>query len=201
MRKKQENQSGFGVIGLLLVVVVVAVVGFSGWYVYHVKKTGNNSGSTASASKVPDQSQASSGQSDTVSSTVGDFTFAYPKSWTVASNTRPDEAVSLKSSGEQENSQGMPVSGALVDVYHKTINSSWFGSSLSDYMKNYGSATPTSVTIAGQSGLKVESQGVVAVAFTKDNVVYGIEEYYPSGSANPYPAVVGDIADSFKPTN
>ena len=48
-----SKQSGFGIVGALLVLVVVGILGFTGWYVYHVKQTSDKVYSTAAISTVP----------------------------------------------------------------------------------------------------------------------------------------------------
>jgi prepilin-type N-terminal cleavage/methylation domain-containing protein len=149
----RSKQAGFTALEVLLVIVVVALIGAAGWYVASRGKQTNASSTAATSS--PSQTAASSKEALTVSSTVGGFSFMYPQSWKVTSNVRPDETLSIKSPGEQEDAGGTVSSGATVDVYTKAIDNTSFGDSLSEYMQNYGSQTPTSVKVAGYAGLKL----------------------------------------------
>jgi Tfp pilus assembly protein PilV len=61
---RQKNQSGFGIIGIILVVVVVAVLVLGGWVIaHHAKKTSagdatQTSGSTSTTTKTQSHSNA-----------------------------------------------------------------------------------------------------------------------------------------------
>lgn len=198
-----RQSEGFTVIEVLIIIVVLAILGLAGYYIYHknnsVKNTATNRTSNSQTSKT---SKAT--QSLTASAKVGDFSFAYPKTWTVFAGVNPPNIFSILSPDYQRGQNvatGADARGTEIDISSQT---NYDYSSLSAYIQgnDHVNATPTSTTVAGYPALRIDSGDTVLVAFMKDNTVYSVSGLTrPLGTPNPYAKVVDDIAASFKLAN
>ena len=97
MKKQQLNSKGFGLIAAVIVIAVLVVLGGAGAYVYHrdhKAKPATTSSTTgvASAQNKSTNTTASSQSADptagwiTYTSTSGQFSLKYPKTWATAAN-------------------------------------------------------------------------------------------------------------------
>lgn len=97
---KRSTDSGFSVVEALLILVIVGILGFTGWYIYHSKRTSDKSYSGANSGTPTYKKKASTTKIVTLDvyvgwtqycSDYGGVCFKYPQGWQ-ANSTETDES-------------------------------------------------------------------------------------------------------------
>lgn len=77
---KEQNQRGFGALGIFAILLVIAVLAFAAWFVWNKNHSAKESQSKEAATSDPAPTKEMSWR--TYKHDEGGFTFQYPDSWT-----------------------------------------------------------------------------------------------------------------------
>jgi len=212
--KRLKDSLGFSVVEALLILVIAGILGFTGWFVYHAKKTVNKSYSAAAKSTAPTYQKktstkaGSSQKADSIYtlSSVG-ASFSYPSDWGTLF-TYPN-GVALKSSKFQSAGGFSRISsGSTLTVsYRSDPTDSDTNASLTSQAASAANGTPASskfITVAGLNAIEfTHSAGEnrnqhIDVIFMKGSEQYQIDQEFNLNAQNPFPNLVSDTVSSFK---
>jgi len=133
MKERQNSDSGFGAIEVLIAVVVLVVVGLGSWLVYrHDHETTRKDASTTSSTTAPATTEKSTTQQpvnpyggwQTYTDSEYQYSFMYPSGWTISNNPNMP-GVRLLSPSQTvmvEYGIGQPQSDATTTVTPVSIN-------------------------------------------------------------------------------
>lgn len=114
MSKFKPDQSGFGAIETALILIIATILGFTGWYVWHVKSSADNSHKTAATTNTVSNVGVPKATGELITTNDKKVAFNLDKGWVVAQ--RDD---TLSGCGYQVESVGVGSCVASISVQPK----------------------------------------------------------------------------------
>lgn len=203
---KNNSQSGFGVVEVILIIVILGIIGFTGWRVYEANREVSQAPvDNSTVEKKADQAKKTEYKVYDAESIA--VSFSYPAEWTVYA-TYPN-GVTLQSPDFSAEAGFRKIkSGSIVTITKQTTVSlpdrKESLEKLALLTANDHPNTKSFTTLAGLQAIKItHSNGEnrnnhVAVLTDENNQSYQIDQQYMLDSENPYPELIDKIVSSFK---